>query len=413
MSEHLQAAAEVAKLARLLNVSPQDLSYLDGLPSAALRAFRDSTTDMLFARDSEQLGRVAASSKMVPIAVAAKGAELAFGPLMCAALSGIIEPDRGVAVATRLPIPFLAEAAIDMDPRRATGVISAMPPQTVADVGRVLLGRGEFVTMGRFVGVLPDASLRAAAPVMSDADLLRIAFVLEDKSGLDKLMEITSERLPGIIRAAHDDDLWTEALDLLDNLSPDSVGRVGDIAAAHDDEVLDSLVRAALRLEAFDALLPVTRLMQPQSLDRFAEVPAVHEDAVLREILRVALTQGLWRDLLPLAAKLPTEARATVAREVANEDDAHLTALIRSAHEAGMWDSLIPIALAMSEPERQRMAALPLFAESAVLAAIIASAAEHDLWAAVLPLVDALPPKTRDSVAELIAALPEDQRPPV
>ena len=135
--------------------------------------------------------------------------------------------------------------------------------------------------------------------------------------------------------------------------------------------------------------------------------------AVLREILRVALTQGLWRDLLPLAAKLPTEARATVAREVANEDDAHLTALIRSAHEAGMWDSLIPIALAMSEPERQRMAALPLFAESAVLAAIIASAAEHDLWAAVLPLVDALPPKTRDSVAELIAALPEDQRPPV
>jgi len=48
-----------------------------------------------------------------------------------------------------------------------------------------------------------------------------------------------------------------------------------------------------------------------------------------------------------------------------------------------------------------------------VLAAIIASAAEHDLWAAVLPLVDALPPKTRDSVAELIAALPGDQRPPV
>jgi hypothetical protein len=59
------------------------------------------------------------------------------------------------------------------------------------------------------------------------------------------------------------------------------------------------------------------------------------------------------------------------------------------------------------------MAALPPFAEPEVLAAIIASAAEHDLWPGVLPLVDALPPQMRDSVAELIAALPEDQRPPV
>jgi hypothetical protein len=391
VSEHLETQAEIAKLARLLGVEPTQLQYLADLPSADLRHFRDSVTDRIFGNDAHHLGRVVTASKLVPIPVAAKGAQHAFGPLLCAALSGLIEPSRGVATAARLPDDFLAEASIDMDPRRSAGVIAAMPPQTVAKVGRILLDRHEYVTMGRFVGVLPEASVRAAAPEMSDADLLRIAFVLEDKSHLDDLMNVLSDRLVGIVRAAYAENLWAEALDLLGNLSLASRSRLGDLAANESDELIDSLILAADRLEAWSDLLPLTAAMSEPALTRFAASSAIDRPETLSAIMRAALDGDLWLDLLPLAAQLPMESRAVIAAEIAAEDEQTLTDLIRAAHLAGEWNSLIPIATAMTQPDRQRLANLALFTEDDVLLAVVRTASTHQLWAEVTPLVDALP----------------------
>ena len=66
-----------------------------------------------------------------------------------------------------------------MNWRRAATLISAMPAKLVAEAAKELLQRDEHITMGRFVGVLPDESLRAAAPVMGDADLLRMKSTIE------------------------------------------------------------------------------------------------------------------------------------------------------------------------------------------------------------------------------------------
>lgn len=86
---------------------------------------------------------------------------------------------------------------------------------------RELVRRREHVAMGRFVGHLSDASIQAALGAMDNATLLRVGFVLEDKTRLERLIGLLpNSRMTGIIRAAAEANLWLEALDLLAHLSP-------------------------------------------------------------------------------------------------------------------------------------------------------------------------------------------------
>ncbi|MGB9223105.1 hypothetical protein [Mycobacterium sp.] len=410
MSEQLAAFAEITKLARLLDVDDaRELDFLLGLPLASLRAFRERVTDRLFDADAARLKRVAAASKLVPVAISAKAARHAFGPLLCASIAGMMEPSRGVAIAEQLPAPFLAETSVQLDPRRAASLIGAMPAKVVAEVAKRLLESDEHITMGRFVGVLPDESLRAAAPVMEDADLLRIGFLLEEKSHLDNLVEILADRLPGIVRSAHEKDLWAEAIDLFDSVGPDNKARIGDVAASGGDAVLEGLIRAVDRLDAWDALLPVTRAMSRESLEVFAQHPAVHQEPTLAAVLDVALNRGLWLDLLPLAAQLPPAQREFIAARVAQQPAERLGDLIREADEADQWEALIPIAMAMNDAERGDMAALPVMQDPDVLRKVLTTCAQHDLWTDTIPLVDSLTDTAIPILASYLGDLTEQQ----
>jgi hypothetical protein len=71
--------------------------------------------------------------------------------------------------------------------------------------------RHEYVTMGRFVGHLHDPALRAALGVMSDADLLHLAFVLECKDKLEHLINLlAAEPRDSLVDAAAAEGLWAE-----------------------------------------------------------------------------------------------------------------------------------------------------------------------------------------------------------
>lgn len=366
MIDQLEASAEITKLARLLDVEPESLSYLAGLSSSALREFRLHATDLLFGRDAHRLTRVALASKLVPVPLAAKTAQIAFGPLLCAAVAGLLEPERGVAMARRLETEFLVQTARQLDPRHVAELVGAMPADVVTDVARGLLQLGDYVTMGRFVGVLPEATLRAAAEVMSDADLLHIAFLLEGKDRIDDLVHLVSHRLAGIVQAAHEHDLWAEGIDLLATVNLDNRGLIGDVTSGQDEEVIDSMLRAIHRLDAWEALLPVTRAMQPESLTTLAGQPAVHEEDVLAAIVSVALEHDLWLDLLPLAVLLPAPQLEFVAARVAQLPDERLGELIELADTAGQWQQIIEIALALPDDQLRHVADLPVVQRAAL-----------------------------------------------
>lgn len=282
-TDRLLAAAEVTKLARQLAADEAELDFLRALPSASLQAFRDSVTDLLFAHDADRLGRVAAGSRLVPVPVAARAAEMSLGPMLCAAVAGAVDVDRGVAIASRLRTPFLAETAAQLDPRRAEGLLGRMPADLVVEVAGEMSRRGDHITMGRFVAVLPDATLAAAMPALTDADLLKTGFLLEDKSRMDALVDLVRDRMPGIIQAAHDEDMWSEALFLLALIDEEKQRFVAEVTAELGEEVLDSLLASVQRLDAWDLLVPITLSLEEDVLAVYAGRPVVAEaEAAIR-----------------------------------------------------------------------------------------------------------------------------------
>src|SRR5207248_1022865 len=148
MSERLDNRAEVAKLARLVAVDPAELDFLEGLPSRALREYREEATERLFEADAAMFRRVGAAAKLIPSGLIASIAQRAFGPLLCARAAGAVETSKALDVLRRLPPEFVAEATIEVDPRRVVDLIAAVPRETVVPVARILGERREYVTMG-------------------------------------------------------------------------------------------------------------------------------------------------------------------------------------------------------------------------------------------------------------------------
>lgn len=218
----MSSRAEILKLARLLQRDPDSLTYLESVPEGDLRVLRDQVTERLFSAHGQTLSRLAAASKLLPTALVATIGEHAFGPLLCARMAGLLEPSRAADVAAKLPTPFLADVAIELDPRRAREVIGRMPAARVAEVAAELAARGEYVTLGRFVGHITPDALNATIERLSDEDLLRTAFVLEDRDGLDELADLLGEeRLGSLVEVAERADLEEEGRELLSYLTPE------------------------------------------------------------------------------------------------------------------------------------------------------------------------------------------------
>lgn len=277
MSSELNVDVEILKLARLIDCDASGLDYLRGVEAQEIRDLREQVTVTMFEADCQMLQRVATAARLIPTKLAALIGERAFGPLLCARLTGLLEPSRAVDVAAKLPTPFLTDLAVQLDPRRASRVIAEIPPTQIADITRVLAEREEYIAMGGFVGHLSEAALRAAIAVVGDEVLLRTAYVIESKGSIAALVATLSDtRLESIVATATRADLWIEALDVLGHVSEEQRGQLGDIAARQDDEVLDGMVRTAQRELLWDDVLPVTRAMSPESRERFAALKSIH-----------------------------------------------------------------------------------------------------------------------------------------
>jgi muconolactone delta-isomerase len=215
--QSIEIRAEILKLARLLGRPPDELAYLEAVGVGVLQALREQVTETLFDSHMGALSRMASASRILPVGVVAQMGEKVFGPLLSARITGLLDPDRAVEVAARLPDGFLADVAVELDPRRASQVIARIPADRIAAITRELLARGEYVTMGRFVGHLPDASLRAAVDVSGPDDLLQVALVLENKDRLGDLLDMLGpERTERILEAADRADLGPEARTILE-----------------------------------------------------------------------------------------------------------------------------------------------------------------------------------------------------
>jgi hypothetical protein len=127
----------------------------------------------------------------------------------------VLDPGTAVQLVARLPDAYLADVAAVMDPARAPDLVAALPPGRVGRVARELARRSEWVLIGAFLSHVSAEALRAAVVVFDGEQLLRIAFVLDDRNRLQDVTELLSEaQIDAVLTAAARDTLWTE-LDVL------------------------------------------------------------------------------------------------------------------------------------------------------------------------------------------------------
>ena len=337
----VEVDVEIERLARLLDTEAAELGFLRELDWHEVRDLREQMAVVMFETDRQMLQRVAAATRLVPPKITAVMAERAFGPLLCARVTGLLDPSRAVDIAGHLRAGFLADVAERIDPRRASRVIAEIPPKQIAAITTELARRGDHVTMGGFVGHLSARALQAALDCVDDATLLRAAAVVESKASLDALVAIIDEpRLEDIMATATADDLWPQALEVLRHVSERRRGALGDLAAAQDDDVLTALVRTAQRDGLWADVLPVTRAMSPAGRARFAKLKAVQTRPVLASIVDAAKQRGLWGELLVLLPLLPPASRRRVAALGKGFGRSILAEIVQAAEREGLQDEL-------------------------------------------------------------------------
>ncbi|MDQ2748408.1 MAG: hypothetical protein M3Y44_02555 [Actinomycetota bacterium] len=223
------SAAEIQKLAHQLGVEPTRLAGLAAVPAADLRILRTQIADALFEADKPRFAKMAALSKAVPVAVAAKLTQFAMPPLLAARTAELIEPQRAADLVGRLSEDYLADVAAAMDASRAAEVVAAIPAGRIAMIAAELARREEWVVIGGFVAHVSPPALAAAVSVFDGEQLVRIGFVLDDKERLDEVSRlVTDAQIDAMLAAACAESLWTELDDLLAHLTLDGAGRMRD-----------------------------------------------------------------------------------------------------------------------------------------------------------------------------------------
>lgn len=220
MSRASESRAEAAKLGRLLGVNdPKALAFLLPVPASELRDYREAITDLLYDDDREMLQRAADAARLLPARTLAAIGERALGPLICARLTGLLDPHRAAEISDHFTVDFLARLAAELDPRRAVEVVRAITADSVVAVSAEMAANGEHVAMGRFVAYLDDAALSGCIETLSDEDLLRVAFVMEGEERLASVFEMVgAERAERMLAAAQVNGLLEEAEHVLGRL---------------------------------------------------------------------------------------------------------------------------------------------------------------------------------------------------
>jgi hypothetical protein len=233
-----RSQAELQKLAHQTGVDADELTFLADVPADDLRTLRGQIGEALFQADKHYFAKVAAVSKNIPAAIAAKVTESALPPLIAARVAELLEPAKAVEMVGRISGTYLAQVAAAMDPARSPHVIEKIPPEKVAMVGRELAAKGEWVVIGGFVSAVSSAGLRASVGVFTGEQLLRIGFVLDDTTRLDEIAEMLADhQLDELLAAAGAHDLWPELDELAANLSTAQGKRLGQRLAAAPDGV--------------------------------------------------------------------------------------------------------------------------------------------------------------------------------
>ncbi len=324
--------AERIKLARLLGVPVAELDYLSRASVAELRAVREAVARSMVEEDRALFGRLVAATRLLPAAVVATIAERVMGPMICARVAGLMDPDQVIEVARRLSTPFLAEVCLHLDPRSAAATLGRMPLPVIVAVAAELLRRGEYLTMARFVEFITDEAIAAVAKTMPDVAVLRVGFFVESRERLNELVGLFDDRrIRSIIAttAADPEQLWPQALTLMEQVGNESRGRLARLGLAGQETILVSLLQTANRTGLHEPLLTVLRGLDSTLVQRLGEYPLLADLDLIGPLFESALRSESLGYLLPLAGALPESTRLALSEVLQRQPASRVQAVAR------------------------------------------------------------------------------------
>jgi hypothetical protein len=234
--------AELEKLAHQVGVEVSALEFLAMVPAEDLRDLRAQIGEALFQADRQHFVKVAALSKSIPSALAAKITEFALPPLIAARTTELLDPAKAVDLVGRISDKYLANVSAVMDPSRSPHVIEKIPPDKIAMVARELAARQEWVVIGGFVSHVSSQGLQASVGVFNGEQLLRIGFVLDDTSRLGEITSMLSDtQVDELLTAAQEHRLWRELDELAANIDAGQSARLAARLAASATVVQDAV----------------------------------------------------------------------------------------------------------------------------------------------------------------------------
>lgn len=319
MSSSVLRQAELSKLAGTLGVSDQRLEYLGRLDVSEIRDLRAAVIDKVASDSRVVFQRLAAASRVLPNSVAARLGRY-LGADVVARLTAELTPKRAAALADKMPVEFLADVCVYLDPAAVPPLLEYLPSARVTQTALELYGRRDLVTMARLTEPVPDEIVERLLNEIDDPALLTIGLLMESAERRDRLVWLLpEERLSGILQSAvAQPDLWPDALTVVASLLEPLRERLATIFErdiASNPEQLDDLLRQVERMDLWPALLRLASAAS-QNLRRVAVERALAVGDPTLSILATASDHGLSRELLVVLTDQSDQTLDEVARRV-------------------------------------------------------------------------------------------------
>ena len=313
MTPDLATRAELVKLARALGTTTEGVAFAAVLPYEDIRRVRERVVATLYDEHRAAFQRVAAITRVLPTAVNVRIALRAFPPLLAARVAGEMTPDRAAELANRMPVEYLAEACVHLDPRRAPRLVQRIRADRVLDVVVELIDRGEYLTLGRLLDAATEGVIHDVATTVSTEALLRIGFYAESGEQLTRAVALLPpSRLRGVVRDALSGprELASAGLALIGRLTDDELrGRLAAHAAESDVPTLTLLLNTAIEDDAVDALLKAVAAMDETGRRHVLALPALGLPDVRDHLMLAIEKHNLWHLITDLTTHMPEELR--------------------------------------------------------------------------------------------------------
>jgi hypothetical protein len=292
MRHDLATEAELVKLARALDTELDTVAFARALDHCDIRRLRERVVAVLYDEHRAAFRRVAAITRVLPTPLNVRIALRAFPPLLAARVAGEMAPDQAAELANRMPIDYLAEGCLHLDPRRAQPLISQINPDRVLAVVVELVDRGEYIALGQLLDAATDRVVVDAAAAISDEALLRIGFYAESAARLTRAVAaLPEQRLRSVVACAlaGPPDLRAAGLALIARLEDNQLrGRLAEYAADADDDTLTRMLRTAIEVGAVGELLTAVAAMGPRARKRVLVLPALSEHETRTQLAMAA-----------------------------------------------------------------------------------------------------------------------------